>query len=197
MTQLPLVIVLAAGRGTRFGGPVHKLAQPLAGASVLGTTLGHVLASGLPLLVVTTPSLVGEAAPLVAKRDILVLPDDPARGMGESLAAGIGARPDAPGWLVLPGDMPAVQPDTLRAVAAALAQHPVAYAQHRGRRGHPVGFAGELFSELVRLQGDEGARRVVARYPSLGVEVDDPGVLLDVDTADDLAQVRGAVRAEG
>ncbi len=197
MTPLPLVIVLAAGRGTRFGGAVHKLAQPLAGASVLGTTLGHVLASGLPLLVVTTPSLVGEAAPLVAKRDILVLPDDPARGMGESLAAGIGARPDAPGWLVLPGDMPAVQPDTLRAVAAALAQHPVAYAQHRGRRGHPVGFAGELFSELVRLQGDEGARRVVARYPSLGVEVDDPGVLLDVDTADDLAQVRGAVRAEG
>lgn len=197
MTPLPLVIVLAAGRGTRFGGAVHKLAQPLAGASVLGTTLGHVLASGLPLLVVTTPSLVGEAAPLVAKRDILVLPDDPVRGMGESLAAGIGARPDAPGWLVLPGDMPAVQPDTLRAVAAALAQHPVAYAQHRGRRGHPVGFAGELFSELVRLHGDEGARRVVARYPSQGVEVDDPGVLLDVDTAEDLAQVRDAVRAEG
>lgn len=197
MTQTPLVIVLAAGRGTRFGGPVHKLAQPLAGASVLGTTLGHVLASGLPLLVVTTPALVAEAAPLVASRDILVLPDDPARGMGESLAAGIGARPDAPGWLVLPGDMPAVQPDTLRAVAAALAQHPVAYAQHRGRRGHPVGFAGELFSELVRLQGDEGARRVVARYPSLGVEVDDPGVLLDVDTASDLAQARVAVRAAG
>ena len=195
MTTTPLVIVLAAGRGTRFGGPVHKLAQPLAGASVLGTTLGHVLASGLPLLVVTTPSLVSEAAPLVAKRDILVLPDDPARGMGESLAAGIAARPDAPAWLVLPGDMPTVQPATLRAVAAALPQHPVAYAQYRGRRGHPVGFSAELFSELVRLSGDEGARRLVARYPSLGVEVDDPGVLLDVDTEHDLAQVRAAVGA--
>ena len=40
------------------------------------------------------------------------------------------------------------------------------------------------------LQGDEGARRLVARYPAHGVEVDDPGVLLDVDTELDLQQVR-------
>jgi len=72
-------------------------------------------------------------------------------------------------------------------VAARLAQHPVVYAQHIGRRGHPVGFAAELYSELVQLSGDEGARRLVARYPSFGVEVDDPGVLIDVDTLDDLA----------
>jgi molybdenum cofactor cytidylyltransferase len=61
------------------------------------------------------------------------------------------------------------------------------YAQHRGRRGHPVGFSPELYSELVQLSGDEGARRLVARYPSHGVELDDPGVLADVDTNDDLA----------
>jgi molybdenum cofactor cytidylyltransferase len=42
------------------------------------------------------------------------------------------------------------------------------------------------------LTGDEGARRLVARYPAQGVEVDDPGVLLDVDTEDDLARVRAA-----
>lgn len=192
MRHNPTVIVLAAGRGTRFGGPTHKLAQPLAGASVLGTTIGHVLASELPLLVVTTQALVGEAAPLVASRDILVLPDDERRGMGESLAAGVAARADAQGWLVLPGDMPAVQPETLRAVAEALELQAVVYAQYRGRRGHPVGFAAELFSELVQLTGDEGARRVVARFPSVGVEVDDPGVLLDVDTHADLAQVRAS-----
>lgn len=195
MNNAACVIVLAAGRGTRFNGAGHKLAQPLAGSSVLGTTIAQVLGSQLPLLVVTTPALVAEAAPLVASRDILVLGDDPNRGMGESLAAGIAARPDAPAWLVLPGDMPTVQPATLRAVAAALPQHPVAYAQYRGRRGHPVGFSAELFSDLVRLQGDEGARRVVARYPSLGVEVDDPGVLLDVDTEQDLAQARASVGA--
>ena len=50
--------------------------------------------------------------------------------------------------------------------------------------------APELYSELVTLSGDEGARRLVARYPAHGVEVDDPGVLVDVDTEADLEKVR-------
>ena len=61
------------------------------------------------------------------------------------------------------------------------------------RRGHPVGFAAELYSELILLRGDEGARRIVARYPAQGVELDDPGVLLDVDTEADLEALRRAV----
>ena len=76
------------------------------------------------------------------------------------------------------------------AVAAALDHYAIAYAQHRGRRGHPVGFGAELYSELVKLSGDEGARRLIARYPAHGVEVDDPGVLIDVDTEADLEQLR-------
>jgi len=113
-----------------------------------------------------------------------------ALGMGHSIAAGIAARADAPGWLLLPGDMPMVKPATLLAVAAALEQHPVAYAQYQGRRGHPVGFAAELYSELMMLSGDEGARRIIARYPAVGVDVDDPGVLLDLDTEADLVAMR-------
>ncbi len=88
--------------------------------------------------------------------------------------------------------MPMVKPSTLAAVASALDDYPVAYAQHRGRRGHPVGFAAELYSELVMLSGDEGARRLVARYPAHGVEVDDAGVLIDVDTEADLEKLRAA-----
>jgi molybdenum cofactor cytidylyltransferase len=86
--------------------------------------------------------------------------------------------------------MPLVRPDTLVRVAHGLGQHAVAYAQYQGRRGHPVGFAAELFSELVQLSGDEGARRLMGRYPSQGIDVDDPGVLIDVDTTDDLAAVQ-------
>jgi molybdenum cofactor cytidylyltransferase len=112
--------------------------------------------------------------------------------MGYSIAAGVAARSDASGWLILPADMPMVQTRTLHIVANELESHAIAYAQYRGRRGHPVGFSAELYSELVMLTGDEGARRLVARYPALGVEVDDPGVLLDVDTEDDLARVRAA-----
>jgi molybdenum cofactor cytidylyltransferase len=211
MSSRPMVVVLAAGRGSRFAGTSHKLEQSLGGGSVLSTTLRQVILSQLQLVVVTTEALAPMARCHVAARDIVVLPEVGSDGgvglglgMGRSIAAGVGARPEAPGWLVLPADMPMIKPSTLIAVGHALAQHPVAYAQHAGRRGHPVGFSGELYSELVMLSGDEGARRLVARYPSFGVDVDDPGTLIDLDTVDDLKAlravhggVRGGVPAPG
>lgn len=202
MNRPPIVIVLAAGRGSRFKAPEHKLLQPFGTSTVLGTTLDHVIESGLQARVVATAPLSSEARRHVARRDIIELPEATGRagerlGMGYSIASGVTASADAGGWLVLPGDMPAVKPATLLAVADALPQHAVVYAQYIGRRGHPVGFSAELYSELVQLSGDEGARRVVARYPSFGVEVDDPGVLLDVDTIDDLAALHAnAARGE-
>ena len=186
----PTVVVLAAGQGSRFEGPAHKLQQRLGKFSVLGSTLRNAIESHLPVVVVTTEALAGEAAALVAWRDVVVLPGDAPIGMGHSIAAGVAARANSPGWLLLPADMPLVRPATLLAVANALAHHAVAYAQHQGRQGHPVGFAAELYSELMMLSGDAGARRIVARYPAVGVDVDDPGVLVDVDTVDDLASVR-------
>ena len=48
--------------------------------------------------------------------------------------------------------------------------------------------------ELIALQGDEGARRLIARYPSHAVNLDDPGVLVDVDTSEDLAQLRRRIQ---
>ena len=90
--------------------------------------------------------------------------------------------------------MPLVQVSTLRAVAARLMQDPVVFAQYRGRRGHPVGFGAELYSELIALKGDEGARRLLARYAAQPVEVNDPGVLLDIDTVEDLARLEGQMR---
>ena len=195
MGARPAVIVLAAGKGSRFVGPDHKLAQSLGTLTVLGTTLQHAIASQLSVVVVTTHALAAVACRSVAARDVVVLPEVGAPGhaslgMGYSISAGVASRPDAGGWLILPGDMPRVQPATLQAVARELEDHAVAYAQYRGRRGHPVAFSSELYSELIGLTGDEGARRLVARYPAVGVEVDDPGVLVDVDTQDDLERVR-------
>ena len=195
MSTPPAVIVLAAGLGSRFMGSTHKLAQPLDDASVLGGALRTAVASHLPVVVVTTEPLAAEARRSVAARDVVVLPEvgapgQRALGMGYSIGAGVAARPEAAGWLVLPGDMPRVQPATLRTIARQLAHHPIAYAQHKGRRGHPVAFGPELYSELCALSGDEGARRLLARYPAFAVEVDDPGVLIDIDTVADLERVR-------
>lgn len=193
----PVVVVLAAGRGSRFQSPEHKLVQPFEASSILGTTLRNVLASQLPMVVVATAAMSEVAGRSVATRDVVVVPEVGETralplGMGYSIACGVGARPDATGWLILPGDMPMVTPETLQAVARALEHHTVAYAQYRGRRGHPVGFAAELFSELATLSGDEGARRLLARYPAHGVDVDDPGVLIDIDTEADLESLRAS-----
>ena len=189
------VVVLAAGRSERFGAGRHKLAQPLGASSVLAQTLARAIASHLRTVVVTTAAFVDVARSSVAARDVVVLPEvgsDGAAslGMGTSIAAGVRASADSDGWLILPGDMPLVQPATLLAVARALDQHAVAYAQHGGRRGHPVAFAAELYPELAELSGDEGARRIIARYPAFAVDLDDPGVLVDIDTEDDLDALR-------
>lgn len=196
MTSRPAIVVLAAGKGARFGGATHKLAQSLGDTTVLGATLRQAIASHLPVVVVTTEALADEARKHVAARDMVVLPEVGAAGasglgMGHSIRAGVSARPDAGGWLVLPGDMPCVQTSTLQSVAKGLANHAVVYAQYKGRRGHPVGFSAELYSELMGLDGDDGARRLVARYPAMGLDVDDAGVLLDVDTPADLDSARG------
>ncbi len=187
----PVLVILAAGQGRRFAGPGHKLEQPLGHSTVLGRTLATAVASRLRVVVVCTESLAPVVRRSIAARDVVVLGTEAAaQGMGRSIAAGVAAAADAPGWLILPGDMPLLKVETLRAVAAQLQHDPVVFAQHRGQRGHPVGFSAELYSELSALQGDEGARRLLARYAAQPVVVDDPGVLLDVDTADDLAKAQ-------
>ncbi|MBB3193014.1 nucleotidyltransferase family protein [Roseateles terrae] len=191
----PAVVVLAAGRGQRFRGEGHKLEQLVGGETVLAHTLRQTMASGLRYLVVTSTALAPLVRRHVAERDMLVLPTQdrlgrPAPvGMGHSIAAGVAATGDAQGWLIVPADMPLLQTSTLLAVARALEHDPIAYAQYDGQRGHPVGFSAELFSELTALQGDEGARKLLARFPAQAVDVNDPGVLVDVDTVEDLARV--------
>ena len=189
MKNEPAVVVLAAGAGSRYHGSRHKLSEKLGGDTVLVRTLRNAIASEMAVVLVISEALIPEAKGLVAPQDMVVVDarTQTMWGMGDSIAAGVSIHASATGWLVLPADMPLVRPSSLRAVAAALDLQPIAFAQHRGRRGHPVGFGAELFSELVMLKGDEGARRLLARYPTAAVELDDPGVLFDIDTVDDLA----------
>lgn len=182
MKPRPTIIVLAAGPGRRGSASPARLARPLGASTVLATTLAQAIQSGLPVVVVTTEEMLPLVADQIAHRDTIVVDAaDALRGTGHLVAVGVTERAASPGWLVLPGDLPLVLPSTLRAVADALDEHPVAYAQYRGRRGHPVGFSAELYSELALLSGDDGVRRLVARYPGYAAEVDDPGVRSDTE----------------
>jgi molybdenum cofactor cytidylyltransferase len=165
----PTVIVLASGQGERFkasGGTTHKLQALLAGKAVLHHTLDAVLASGLPW------HLEQAAHP----------------GMGDSIAAAVAATPAAAGWLVLPADLPLIQSSTLLAIAAALKNHDVAMPVFSGQRGHPVGFGVACRDALLKLKGSQGASAIVRAYRAVEVEVNDIGVVTDIDTVQDLLQ---------
>lgn len=165
----PVVLVLASGKGERFvasGGKGSKLQALLAGKPVLEHTLAAVRASGLPFHV----------------------EDAGHPGMGDSIAAGVRATIDAGGWLVLPGDLPLVAPGSLRAVADALKQASVVLPMHRGTRGHPVGFGVEHRDALAALTGAEGAAAIVRAAKPLRLELEDAGIVTDIDTVDDLAR---------
>jgi len=116
---------------------------------------------------------------------------DTSRGLGASLAAGVRHARDADGWIVALGDMPFIASATFAAVARALREGAlIAAPVHRtsDARGHPVGFSRSLYDELAGLDGDEGARSVVAHHRgdvSL-IVVDDAGITRDIDTPRDL-----------
>ncbi len=109
--------------------------------------------------------------------------------MGHSIAAGVAATGDAPGWLILPADMPMVRSTTLTAVAQAIEHDPIAYAQHRGRRGHPVGFNAELFSEAHQPARRRGRAPAAGALSGTGRGRRRSGVLIDVDTVEDLQRL--------
>lgn len=177
----PVVLVLASGRGERFvasGGAVHKLRALLAGQTVLEHTLDAVRLSGLPWH----------------------LEDAGHPGMGDSIAAAVRATAGAPGWLVLPGDLPLVRPETLRTLAHALASGcAVVVPEHQGARGHPVGFAAECLQDLLALTGEQGAASVVRKQAQQGrvqrVAVEDEGTVTDVDTVQDLERAERILAA--
>ncbi len=178
--ELPTVVVLASGKGERFvasGGQGSKLCALLAGRPVLEHTLAAVQASGLPWH----------------------LEDAGHPGMGDSIAAAVRATPGAAGWLVLPGDLPLVRPESLRAVAEALRAHAVVLPVHAGERGHPVGFSAACRDELLAVAGAEGAAAVVRRHLADGtagkLPLDDPGIVTDIDTVADLARIERLLAA--
>ncbi|TAL23972.1 MAG: nucleotidyltransferase family protein [Aquabacterium sp.] len=188
----PVLIVLAAWSAERLG-QGHTLTRALGPRAVLLTTLHHAQASGLPVLLVTTPELGGEARGILGWGDMVIVPGQNQQrtiSEGYAIAMGVSARSNAPGWVLLPGDMPLVQPSTMQAVADGLSHGPVCLAQHEGRDGRPVAFSAELYSDLIRLDSDEGTRRLQMRYPAHRVGVDDPGVLLDLDEIDDFDLLR-------
>jgi molybdenum cofactor cytidylyltransferase len=186
----PVGILLAAGSGSRFG--ADKLLHRLPDGTPIGVASARALRAAVGRVVaVVRPGALDLARALQGEGVEVTVCERAAEGMGTTLAHAVRAAAGAEGWVVALGDMPYLRVETIRRVAEALsAGAAIAAAAYRGERGHPVAFAARLQPELERLSGDAGARAVVtAHRAALAlVEVDDPGVLRDIDVPADLAR---------
>jgi molybdenum cofactor cytidylyltransferase len=189
-------IVLAAGRSTRMGA-ANKLLADVGGKPMVRHAVEAALASQAhPVLVVTGHEADDVRAALAGLGVTFVANPDFAQGLSSSLKAGIRAVPtDATGALVLLGDMPRINAahlDTMIAACASPAGAAIVVPVHEGQRGNPVLWPADLFGDMLALEGDAGARSLLAQHPDCVREIDlgTDAVLMDVDTPDALAQTR-------
>lgn len=147
----------------------------------------------LPRLIVVLGAHAERIRPAIPDDPGIVIVENPRFEAGQlsSLKVGLGCVSDhCAGVLVHLADHPLVKPSTFESVVAEFARGrgAIVIAQHAGKRGHPVIFGKSVFRELLDAPEDQGARAVVIRDPArvVYVEVDDPGVTLDLDTPADV-----------
>lgn len=182
-------IILAAGRSSRMGA-----SKALLFASSSETFVSRLIAT-LRSGGLAAPVVVGRADDELLRREVerhlcrfVVNPNADAGGQLSSLLAGLAAadRADLRGVLAVPVDAPLVTPHTVAALVAVFEATlaPVVRPRHAGRHGHPVIFSRAVFDELRRADPAAGAKAVVRAHERavVNVDVDDPGVLGDVDT---------------
>ncbi|ATE64968.1 nucleotidyltransferase family protein [Rhizorhabdus dicambivorans] len=181
-------ILLAAGSARRMG--EDKLLADLGGRPLVEHALEAILAAGLagPLVAVAPGSMLVERWGTKAR---CVEVADHALGMGHSLAAAIEAAPlEWSAAIVFLGDMPFVRPDTLAMLAGRAMPNAIVRPAFGGEPGNPVLWGREHFPALARLTGDQGGRALLRALPVQLLECGDPGVLIDVDTPEALAEAR-------
>ncbi|PYE27627.1 molybdenum cofactor cytidylyltransferase [Paraburkholderia silvatlantica] len=183
-------VLLAAGTGSRFdpNGLRNKLLAPLPEGTCVARESAQRLLRVVPkVIAVVRPGAEALAHVLNDAGCDVVFAPGAARGMGASLAAGVETDHEAESWIVALADMPCIAVESIEAVARALDGGASLVAPfYRGQRGHPVGFGYAHRAALVALDGDAGARALLSTHPLTRVEVDDPGILRDVDTPADL-----------
>jgi molybdenum cofactor cytidylyltransferase len=182
-------VVLAAGGSTRMGQP--KQLMLLGERPMVRRVVEAVCEAGLVQVVVVLGAHAHSVRRAVSGLRVdIVVNEEWAEGMSTSLRAGLQAlRPEIQAAFVVLADQPALTASLLRQLADhyRVTGAPILAPFFQGRRGNPVLFARSLFPELLALEGDQGARTLLVQHSEQveRVELNDPAVILDVDTDED------------
>lgn len=191
-------IVLAAGLSRRMG--QSKVLMKVGRRAIIRYVVESVLAGGVDAVwVVTGPDVEPIEAALAGLEVQLVVNPAPEEGQAGSVRTGIAALPaSVEAVLIALGDQPLMPPSIIPALLAARRTSPklIVAPRYRDGQGNPVVFKREIFPELLRLTGDEGARPIIQKEPTRveWVELDLP-MPPDVDTPDDYEKIRANLRA--
>jgi molybdenum cofactor cytidylyltransferase len=192
-----MAVLLAAGASSRYGG--DKL---LAGLTINGITaplIGHTLTNWLTVfenvIVVVRPGHLHLQKYIEERHDTgqiqLVVAKDAYLGMGHSIVAGVKSSTGTKGWVVGLADMPFIPSDVIASVRSAiLVGAGIALPVRDQRRGHPVGFSKTYEQHLLGLEGDMGAKAIIAenfsdikqiptKTDSIFYDIDEPGDLVN------------------
>ena len=186
-TAPTVAVVLAAGGGSRFDGPSHKLLASVDGHPLAELAIRAALDAAIgPVVVVTGANDLSELAAEVRDRVTLITNPDWAEGQSTSLQVGVAAARDefdAAAVVVGLADQPGIAAEAWRRVASS--RSPIAIATYDGGRRNPVRLDRSVW-DLLPTAGDAGARVVARLWPHLVQEIPCPGSAADIDTLEDL-----------
>jgi molybdenum cofactor cytidylyltransferase len=189
-------VVLAAGLSSRMG--ENKLLVDISGQPLIRRTVQTALGSHASPVIVVTGRDAERIEQALSGLDVRFVENpDFAKGLSSSLKSGLSAMPEEnDGALIVLGDMPSVTPALLDTLIAAFDPgegRAICVATHAGKRGNPVLWARRFFPEMMAVEGDVGAKHIMAANDELVCEVEAPddAPLIDIDTKEDLAAFTG------
>jgi molybdenum cofactor cytidylyltransferase len=187
-------IILAAGASSRMGTP--KALLDYRGETFLNRLI-RVLGAVCDPVIVVLGYHAEEIRARARGRAQFVVNPDPSRGQLSSLQTGLAAVPDdAEGFLFVPVDCPAAEPETVRRIVETLLSNDelLVIPRYDGHNGHPVCARGELIAELLALPAGGQAKEVVRRHAARYLDTLDAGVLSDIDDPEAYRMLQESVR---
>lgn len=184
-------VILAAGTSSRFDG--NKLLYPLRDGIPTAILSARPLRQIMQKVIAIIPPQQNKLEQLFIDEGIepVIFPDAK-KGMGASLSYAVRKTDNADGWLICLADMPYIKLKTVRDVSKNLIdRRSITYPVYNGKKGHPVGIGSHYFKELKMLDGDFGAQEILVKHKKQAAEItcNDPGILHDIDTLDDILAV--------